>query len=323
MTKVSGWLRTTCAAMIIAATTTMAVAQDLKKLEIIAPSGPGGGWDQAARASQDALEKDKLAANVQVVNIAGAGGNVGLAQFVSAKASDPNTLMAVGFTLISSPIVNKSPVSLKDVRPVARLSGEYEVIIVKADSEFKTVEDLIGKFKSEPGSVTWGGSSAGGTDHVLAALIAKEVGLKATDVNYVAHQGSGETAAAVLGGHISVGMGGVQEFKAQVDSGNLRFLAVASPERLPGIDAATLKEGGVNVELANWRGLVAPPQISDAEFNAHAAMIEKMVNGPRWKAIVAERDWMDLYLPSAEFTTFIAEQNEKVGAILKDLGMAD
>ena len=153
--------------------------------------------------------------------------------------------------------------TLDQVTPIARLTSEYEVIVVPANSPIKDMKDLMARFKANPGSISWGGGSAGGTDHILAGLLAKEVGVEPGKVNYVPFKGGGEAVAAIIGGHVSVGVSGVSEFAQHIQSGKMRALGVSSAEPVDGIP--TLKEQGFNVELANWRGIFGAPGITKAQ----------------------------------------------------------
>jgi putative tricarboxylic transport membrane protein len=290
-------------------------------LEIIAPANPGGGWDQTARAMQAALQEAGLASGVQVVNIGGAGGTIGLAQFVTSKKRKGDAVLVGGLVMEGAILTNKAPVSLDDVTPLALLTGEYELLVVSADSPFKTLGDLVAKLKADPGSVSWGGGSTGGTDHILAGLIAKAAGVDPTKVNYIAHSGGGEALGSILGGHVTVGVSGYEEFAPQVAAGKLRALAISSDERLPGIDVPTLKEQGLDVSLVNWRGVFAPPQIRDRDMKALAQAMEKMVQSPAWKDTLQKRGWLDLYQPAQEFAAFLKEDQAKVETTLKDIGL--
>ena len=233
-----------------------ALAQ-VKSVEIIAPAGPGGGYDQLARATQQVLESEGLASGVQVTNVPGAGGTIGLAQFVTGKKRG-NNLLVVGLGLIGAIKINKSPVSLEQVAPLARLTGEYQPLVVAADSPIKTLGDLQAKFKADPGSVSWGGFALGSPDHLLCAMTVKAAGGDVAKMNYIVAGAGGEMLAQVMGGHITVATGGLNEFAQQLEAGKLRALAISSPERLPGVDIPTFKEQGLDVELVNWRGLMAP-----------------------------------------------------------------
>jgi putative tricarboxylic transport membrane protein len=290
-------------------------------LEIVAPASPGGGWDQTARAMQAALEEEGLASGVQVQNISGAGGTIGLAQFVTSKAGRDDALLVSGLIMVGGILTNASPVTLDQVTPLARLTGEYEMIAVTADSPIKSMADLVAKLKADPGSVSWGGGSAGGTDHILVGLIAKAVGVDPTKVNYIAHSGGGEAMSSILGGHVTAGVNGVAELMPQIEAGKLRPLAISSEERVPGMEVPTLKEQGVDVALTNWRGVMAPPEIEDDEKQVFSEMIEGMVKSAAWQKTLKERGWIDMYQPAEEFAAFLEEDQAKVESTLKSIGL--
>jgi putative tricarboxylic transport membrane protein len=296
-------------------------AAQIQGLEIVVPAAPGGGWDQTGRAMQNALQENDLASGIQVVNIPGAGGTIGLAQFVSGKEGQGDALMTGGLVMLGAILTNQSPVTLEQVTPIARLTGEYEVIVVPASSEIQTLDDLIAQFKEDPQSVSWGGGSAGGTDHMLVGLIAKEAGVDPSGINYVPFAGGGEALASILGGHVTAGVSGYQEFAGQIETGDLRPLAISSAERLEGVDIPTLKEQGVDVELTNWRAVFAPPDISDEDKQALADAVGQMVQSETWQNTLKERAWLDLYLPPDEFAQFLEQDREQVETVLKDIGL--
>jgi len=300
---------------------TPVLAADLGRVDILVPSGAGGGWDQTGRAVQQALRAEKLATNIQVTNVPGAGGTIGLAQFITTKQANPHAFLVGGFTLISSVITNKSAVSLANVSPIARLTGEYEMLVVAASSPVRNLGDLVAKLKESPRSVSWAGGSAGSTDHVLAALVADAVGVDPSKVNYIPHAGGGEAMTSILGGHVTVGIGGWNEYEAQIKDGKLRAIGVASPGRLPGINVATFKEQGVNVELANWRGLFAPPGLSKEDLAKLSDAIDRLAKSQTWSKAREERGWLDYYLPRAEFEKFIATQQIQMQKTLTTLGL--
>jgi putative tricarboxylic transport membrane protein len=193
---------------------------------------------------------------------------------------------------------------------------------VPADSPIKSVQDLMTKLKTDPGSVSWGGGSAGGTDQILAGLIAKSAGVEAAKVNYIAHGGGGEALSSILGGHVTAGISGWQEFAPQVAAGKLRAIGIAAPERVPGIDVPTLKEQGIDVELVNWRAVFAPPGIKDKDLATLSATVEKMVKSASWQEVLKERSWLDLYQPHDQFVVSLKEEGEATAAVLKELGLA-
>lgn len=297
-----------------------AMAQTLN-LDITVPSNPGGGFDQTARAIQGVLEKEKLAGRIQIINTPGGGGTIGLAQFATSKAKRGGSIMVGGLAIVSGVLINKAPVTLDQVKPLARLTGEYFVLAVPKSSPITKLEDLIAKFKADPRSVSWGAGSAGSGDHLLIGLIAKAAGVEAKGINYIAHSGGGEALSALIGGHVTVGVSGYGEFEPQVAAGNLRLLAVSSEQRLAGVDAPTLKEKGLDVSLVNWRGIFAPSGLKDEEFKALAEATRKMVASPAWKEALDKHRWQNLYLPAAEFETYLTRNRADVGAVLKDVGL--
>ena len=294
---------------------------EIEGLEIIAPANPGGGWDQTARAMQAALQEAGLASGVQVTNVAGAGGTIGLAQFVTSKKRKGDAVLVGGLVMEGAILTNKAPVSLDDVTPLARLTGEYELIVVPADSPIKSMSDLVEKLKADPGSVSWAGGSAGGTDHILAGLIAKAAGVDPTKVNYIAHSGGGEALSAILGGHVTAGISGYEEFAPQIQAGKLRGIAISSDERLPGVDMPTIKEQGLDVSLVNWRGVVAPAGIRDRDKKALSEAVAQMVESPAWQDTLKKRGWLNMYQPADEFAAFLKEDREKVESTLKAIGL--
>jgi putative tricarboxylic transport membrane protein len=293
-----------------------------QSLDITVPSNPGGGFDQTARALQGVLEKDKLANRIQIINTPGGGGTIGLAQFATTKAKRAGSIMVGGLAIVSAVPINKAPVTLDQVKPLARLTGEYLVLAVPKNSPLKNVEELIAKFKADPRSVSWGAGSAGSADHLLIGLLAQAAGVEPKGINYIAHSGGGEALSAVIGGHVTVGVSGYGEFEPQVAAGNLRVLAISSEQRIAGIDAPTFKEKGLDVTLVNWRGVFAPPGLKDDEFKALAEMVDKAVKSPAWKEALQKHSWQDLYLPSAPFETYLARNRSSVTAVLKDIGLA-
>jgi putative tricarboxylic transport membrane protein len=293
---------------------------ELASVEIIAPAGPGGGYDQLARAVQLTLEESGLASNVQVVNVPGAGGTIGLAQFVTGQARGEKLIVA-GLGMVGAIAVNDSPVTLEQVTPLARLTGEYQPLVVAADSPIKTLDDLARMYREDPGSVSWGGFALGSPDHLISAMTVKAMGGDVKQMNYIVAGAGGEMLAQVLGGHITVATGGLNEFAGMIATGELRALAISSPERLPGVDIPTFKEQGYDVELVNWRGLLAKQDLSADDLAALDAAIGQMVQSEAWQALVKERGWVDMYQSSAGFTAFLEAERPHIEQILSDLGL--
>ena len=294
-------------------------ASDLA-LQIIAPAAPGGGWDSTARAAQGVLERGELVESAQVSNVAGAGGTIGLAKLAGMEGQG-DTLMTMGLVMVGAVETNQSVATLDDVTPIARLTSEQEAIVVPADSPYETLEDFVEAWKQDPGALAIAGGSAGGTDQILAGLLAQEAGIDPREVNYIAFSGGGEALAAILGGKVAAGISGVSEFTDQVASGKMRALAVSGAERVDGFDAPTIQETGLDVELENWRGVVAPAGLDDAEEQALSEAVQQMYDSPAWKDEMAKNGWDDAYLPADEFATYLDEEQTRVSGVLADLGL--
>jgi putative tricarboxylic transport membrane protein len=300
--------------LLVALTCVPIAAQGI--LTIVAPASPGGGWDQTARALQHALIASQPGVRVQVDNIPGAAGTIGLARFASAERGNPDALLVTGLVMLGAIVTNRSPVTLGETTPIARLTGEWEVIVVPADSPFTTLGDLVAQFKASPATVAWGGGSAGGTDDLLVRLIAEAAGVPPARANYIAFPGGGPVVAALLGRQVTAGVSGYAEFAGQIESGALRVLAVSAPLRVSHISAPTLREQGIDVELANWRGVVAPPGLTGAERDTLIQKIERVTSSAEWRATLARNGWEDLLLTGPAFRQFLIAEQQRVEAVL-------
>ncbi|WP_216318003.1 Bug family tripartite tricarboxylate transporter substrate binding protein [Deinococcus aestuarii] len=313
-------MKKTLSLAVLTALAPLAAAQNLNNLRIMAPAAPGGGWDQTSRAVQTVLQNESIAKPVQVFNVPGAGGTIGLAQLYNARG-DANLLMTMGLVMVGAIQTNSSKVDLSRVTPIARLTGEYEVVVVPTNSPYKTMADLSAAWKANPGSVAFAGGSAGGTDHMLVGLLAKAAGVDPRRMNYVPFSGGGETLAAVLGNQVAAGVAGYGEFEAQIKAGRLRALGISAPRRQAGIPAPTFREQGLNVELANWRGIVAPPGINAEQKAALVAAMDKMHASKEWKDTLATRKWTDLYLSGSKFDVYLKVEANRTKNILRDIGL--
>jgi putative tricarboxylic transport membrane protein len=252
-------------------------------LRIIVPSGPGGGLDTTARAMQPILHAEGLAQTSSVENVPGAGGLIGLARFVSAEHGNRDVIMMSGSGLLGAIVTNRSVLTFADVTPIARLLGEYEVLIVSAQSPLHSLSDLVRTFREDPGSISWAGSGFGGAEQVLAWRIADAVGVDPKRVNFIAFAGGGELMPSVLGGQVTVGINLVALAAPYIETGAVRVLGVSSAERLPALDAPTLREQGVDVEIDNWRGVVAPPGIGSADRERLEVAVAALVRSQAWR----------------------------------------
>lgn len=292
-------------------------------LSIMAPADPGGGWDSTARAMQSALEAEVVDVGVEVYNVGGAGGTIGLAEFVENHAGNPNQLMVMGLVMVGAIRTNDSAVTLDDVTPIASLTSEQEALVVPADSEYQSLEEVIEDWQADPTSISWGGGSAGGTDHILIGLMAQEVGIDPADVNYVAHAGGGEAISAILSGAVTVGVSGVSEFADQVEAGEMRWLAVSGEEPPEGVDAPTITDAGIDVVLENWRGVVAAPDLSDEDRDAIIQMITQMRDSGAWQQALEDNGWADFFQAGDEFEAYLEEERQRVEGVLADIGLID
>lgn len=289
-------------------------------LRIMAPADPGGGWDSTARAMAPVLE-EVGGVGTEVYNVGGAGGTIGLAQFRQDATGDPHQLMVMGLVMVGAIQTNASEVTLEDVTPIASLTAEQEAIVVAADSEYETLEDLVNAWKEDPTSISWGGGSAGGTDHILVGLLAQAAGVDTAGINYVAHSGGGEAVTAILNGTVSAGVSGVSEFVDQVEAGEMRWLAVSGEEPPEGIDAPTITDAGYDVVLENWRGVVGPADLSDADRQAVVNLITEMHDSEGWQAALDANGWSDFFQAGDEFEAFLAEERTRVEGILAELDL--
>ncbi|HZA14911.1 MAG TPA: tripartite tricarboxylate transporter substrate-binding protein [Myxococcaceae bacterium] len=288
---------------------------------LIAPAAPGGGWDQTARSMQQVLQQAKLSNGTKVTNVPGAGGTIGLAQFVNNEKGKGDVAMVMGLIMVGAVLTNKSPVTLDQVTPIARLTGEYEVLVVPAASPHKKLDDVIRAWKADPGAFSIAGGSAGGADHMMAGLVAKAVGIDVTKLNYVPHSGGGESLASMIGNQVAAGINGLNEMIAFIKTGRLRAIAISSEKRVPGVDIPTFKEQGVDVTLANWRGVVAPPGITAEQRSAVTSLMDKMHKSKQWKDVLAKNNWLDMYQSGPAFEKFLKEENARTQEVLKSIGL--
>jgi putative tricarboxylic transport membrane protein len=288
-------------------------------LKMMIPANPGGGWDQTGRALAAAMQSGHLVSSVQFDNRGGAAGTIGLTQFINSSKGDPRAVMIGGMVMVGGIILNKSPVNLSQVTPVARLTSEWEVLVVPAQSPYKSLSDLLKAFRENPGKVSWGGGSAGGTDHILIGLIAKAIGVDPAKINYVAFKGGGEAVAAILGGHVTAGVSGVGEFAEHVKAGKMRALAVSAPATFEGI--ASLKQQGVDVELGNWRGIFAAPGITREQRDALVKIVKAATETPSWKSTADKLGWETVFLAGDEYARFLDEDTRRIAGIIQSLGI--
>jgi putative tricarboxylic transport membrane protein len=301
-----------------------AAVQDVlggEQLRIMAPAAPGGGWDQTSREMQAALRE--LVGRSEVYNVGGAGGTIGLSQFVPHEG-DASELMTTGLIMVGAITANGSPHSLADTTPLVRLTTDYQAVVVAADSPLTDVPGLVAAMQSDIAAVSISGGSAGGAEQIMAGLLAQAVGADPAQVSYVAHSGGGETLSTVLSGRSTIGIFGLSEIQPQIEAGTVRALAVSSAQRLPALpDVPTLAETGLDVVVENWRGVVAPAGITDEQEQALEDLLVAMTHTDAWRDALARRGWGDALLAGPEFEEFVRTEQDRVSRVLAEIGLGE
>ena len=308
-------------AALAAAGTLPLSARAAANLKMMIPANPGGGWDSTGRALGKALQEAGVATAVTYENKGGAAGAIGLAQFFNASKGDGNALMVMGAVMLGGIITGKPPVSVTQLTPVARLTSEYNVFVLPANSPFKSMKDVVEQMKKDPGSVKWGGGSRGSTEHIAAAMIAREVGVDPSKINYVPFRGGGEAVAAILGGNVSVGGSGYSEFQQYIEAGKMKAIGVTSGARVKGIDVPTLKEQGINVEIGNWRGVYGAAGITEEQRKALSDMVVKATKTKTWAESLEKNNWTPALLLGKEFAEFVDRDFASLRATMVKSGM--
>jgi putative tricarboxylic transport membrane protein len=294
---------------------------ELHRLRMMVPNSPGGGYDLTARTAVKIMEDQDITGRVEVFNVLGAGGTVAMARLMNERGND-DLMMTMGLGVVGATYTNGSKIKVSDATAIAKLIEDPGAIFVPADSPFKTVQDFVAAWKADPSKVTiGGGSSPGGPDHLFPMEVAKKVGVDPKRVNFITYDGGGDLLTALLGKKITVGTSSPGELIDQIEAGQLRVLAVSSDERVEGIDAPTLKESGIDLTFANWRGVLAPPGISDNAKQEMVKALEKMHGTEQWKEALTKNGWTDAFVTGAQFEQFLKDQDNRVSSTLTDLGL--
>jgi putative tricarboxylic transport membrane protein len=305
----------------LAAAGALPAAHAATNLKMMIPANPGGGWDSTGRALGKAFTEGKLVDTVQYDNKGGAAGAIGLAQFANSAKGDGSSLMMMGAVMLGGIITGKPPVGLDKVTPIARLTSEYNVFVLPANSPFKTMKDVVEQMKKDPGSVKWGGGSRGSTEHIAACMLARSQGIDPKKVNYVAFRGGGEATAAILGGNVTVGGSGYSEFAEYITSGKMKPIGVTSDKRIKGIDVPTMKEQGYDVVLGNWRGVYAGAGITAAQRKELTDLVVRATKTPAWIEALAKNAWTPALLTGKEFDDFVDYEFAALRATMHLSGM--
>jgi putative tricarboxylic transport membrane protein len=293
----------------------------MHRLRMMVPNSPGGGYDLTARTAVKIMEDDDLTGRVEVFNVIGAGGTVAMARLMNERGNG-DLMMTMGLGVVGATYTNGSKIKASDATAIAKLIEDPGAIFVPADSPFKTVQDFVAAWKKDPSKVTiGGGSSPGGPDHLFPMEVAKAVGVDPKSVNFITYDGGGDLLTALLGKKITVGTSSPGELVDQIEAGTLRVLAVSSDERVEGIDAPTLKESGIDMTFANWRGVLAPPGISDESKQRMVTLLEKLHGTEGWKEALVKNGWTDAFMTGAQFEQFLVDQDNRVSTTLTELGL--
>lgn len=309
----------------LAMTAVLGTGAAVAQVNVMLPANPGGGWDGTGRQAFQALNDAGIyTGGVNFTNTGGAGGTVGLAEFLGTSTGQPDALAVFGAITVGAIKLNNSPINLAEFRPVARLTAEYLVIAVAADSPYNTLADLVAGIKADPGAAALGGGSAGGVDHISLALLAQAGDIPVADLNYIPQTSGAETVTAIVNGTLTAGVSGTSEFAQFAEQGRIKILGVTSAERRPNLpDVPTFHEAGYDVEMANWRGILAAPGAPDDNYAVWVENFTKLSQSDAWKAVLEAQGWEDYFLAGDEFGAFIAEETERQGQILKDAGLVN
>lgn len=321
-TPVAGIVLAMIAALLLSACgVTRGEDSGLHRLRMMVPNSPGGGYDLTARTAVKVMEDEKITGRVEVFNVIGAGGTVAMARLINERGNG-DLMMMMGLGVVGATFTNGSKARASNATALAKMVEEQEGILVPASSPFKTVADFIAAWKADPAKITvGGGSNPGGPDHLFPMETAKAAGVDPTKVNYVSYDGGGDLLTALLGNKIAAGTSGLGEYVDQIESGQLRVLAVSGDERVEGVDAPTLKEAGIDLTFTNWRGVLAPPDISDEDRDAMIKVLEEMHATDAWKEALVKNGWTDAFMTGQPFEDFLEEQDRRVETTLTDLGL--
>ena len=293
----------------------------MHRLRMMVPNSPGGGYDLTARTAVKVMEDQDITGRVEVFNVIGAGGTVAMARLMNEEGND-DLMMMMGLGVVGAVYTNGSNALASNATALAKMVEEQEGILVPADSPYRTVNDFVAAWKADPAKITvGGGSSPGGPDHLFPMETARAAGIDPKLVNYISYDGGGDLLTALLGKKIAAGTSGLGEYVDQIEAGQVRVLAVSGDERVEGVDAPTLKEAGVNLTFTNWRGVLAPPGISDEAKQSLVKVLEEMHATDAWKEALVKNGWSDAFMTGAPFEQFLKDQDQRVASTLTELGL--
>lgn len=307
----------------LAVVTALCAGAAQAQVSVMLPANPGGGWDSTGRQAFLAMKDAGIyTGTVNFTNKGGAGGTIGLSDFQRSQKGKPDALAVFGAITVGSITLNSSPVDLSKFKPVARLTAEYLVLAVKADSPYKTLDDFVAALKSDPGASAVGGGSAGGVDHIALALLAQSAGVPVPKLNYIPQAGGADTVIGIINGTLKAGISGISEFQQFAKEGRIRILGVTTAERVKSMeDIPTFKEAGYDVEVANWRGILGSVDMPDANHKEWVERFAKLNESEAWQAVLKKQGWDAYFLPGDKFGEFIQNESTRINRILKDAGL--
>ncbi|WP_198085130.1 tripartite tricarboxylate transporter substrate binding protein [Variovorax sp. E3] len=283
------------------------------KLRIVIPANEGGGWDQTGRALGAALLASGAVGNVVYENIGGKGGTIGLAKYVEKYDADPESLLVSGMVMVGAVALQKPSVTMAHVSPVARLTSDYEVVVVKADSPIKTPKDLIAQLRADAASTVIAGGSAGGVDHMYAGMLARVAGASSSLV-YQAHPGGAQVVEALEGGKAAAGISGFSEFSESIASGRLRAIGVSSKQPFQGI--VSVREQGVDADLANWRGVMTGKKVPPYRKTVLLDAVRRATTHDLWVKTIKRNNWDPYWMAGKDFESFLELDTAMAGPLI-------
>lgn len=291
----------------------------LKNIDWTVPANPGG-YSLTSGAISDSLKAEDLLGDYTSSFKPGAGGSVGLAAFQEIKGK-PEAALVVGIALTGGMYSNKSTLNLLSSTPIAKVLREYDAIVVPASSKYRTLNQLMDDLKAKPNGVAIAGGSKGGIDHQVIGLLAQKAGIDPTKLNYVVFSGGPEVVTSLLSNSTQVGISGSAEFAAFVASGKLRVLGVSSAKALKGFKGKTFVSQGYDLVYGNWRGIMAPADLSKADYMNFIKVIDIMHVSPSWKAQLVKNNWDNEFAAGTDFKSFLEKHIPEINGVMKGLGI--
>ena len=301
---------------VVNAATTEGTGGPRTNLTILVPGSAGGGYDSLARETQQALRVNAISGNVQVVNVPGASGTVGLATLVEMDDRD-DAILVLGSAMVGGIEVTGSTNDFSDVTPIVSVTTDYPVMVLPEDSPYNDVNEFLEGWAADPAHHPIGGGALGTVDHLLVIAMAESVGIDPADINYIAYSGGGEVIGAMLSDTVAAGVSGYSELSDQIVTERVTGIGIAAPETVEGIDLPTFVEQGVDVVVTNWRGFVAPPNITDEQLADYQSMFAELLETDDWKDALDRQQWTELILTGDDYTTFIDDEVEKTHTLLE------